>query len=168
MKHRSLMTGNPVNAVSMFRIATLLVVSFLAACAAPPKGPLGSDEYRSTPYRSTVTVTGNDVPGPLEIREISAWLGDGDEVVTVAPRSPVSATFSAWINGHGQLIGHWERNGEVIDRVAVYITYGETLQITLSDPTLLPTNLSGRHEVRFVLEKPETGLQSATLTYVVE
>jgi hypothetical protein len=152
----------------MIRIAVVLLALSLTACASPPKELLGNSEYRATPYMSTVTVTGNAVPGPLEVREVSAWLGDGGETLKVAPRSSVSATFSAWINGHGQLVGYWERDGEEIDRVSVYITYGETLQVTLSGPTLLPTNLAGRHEIRFVLEKPEGGLQAPMLTYEVE
>jgi len=151
----------------MTRLFALLIAVALAGCISQPKVPPGSTEYRATPYISTVTVTGNDVPGPLRVREVDAWLAAGDQTISVAPNAPLAATFSAWINGHGQFVGHWELDGEVVDRVSVFITYGETLRITLSGAPGLPTRAEGPHRIRFVVTKPVTELQSPELVYEV-
>lgn len=152
----------------MLRIAmAVFVFAALAACAPKPVVRPGSDAYRPTPYLSVVTVTGNDVPGELRVREANAWLGGGDDVLQVPLRGRVDATFNAWINGHGQFVGHWERDGDVVDRVSVYITYGETLRITLTGPTVFPTENPGRYHVKFVIESPQGAPDLPELTYEV-
>ncbi len=152
----------------MIRVLTaVLSVVFLSACAHAPKVRPGSTEYRPAPYLSTVTVTGNDVPGPLHIREANIWLGEGKEILDVQPNDRVDATFNAWVNGHGEFIGHWERDGEVIDRISFFLTYGETLRVTLNGPTMFPTTHPGRYEVRFVIEQPQTDLELPLLYYNV-
>lgn len=131
-------------------VAALLLAA-LSGCAetvAP-----GASDYRPTSFRSRVTVTGNDIPGPLRLREVRLGFAEGGGGVPLHGR--VAAEFRARIAGHGELVGRWERDGEVVDRVRVFITYGDDLRVTLADPAALPTDASGRHEVRFVVEKPE-------------
>jgi len=148
-------------------VILLLSAALLAGCASAPKTPPGSTEYQVPPYRSTVTVTGNDVPGPLMIRDASLWLEEGEEAVVVKVGAVLSATYSAWINGHGQLSGYWDRDGEIIDKVSFFVTYGEALLITLDAPELLRTDAPGTHTIRFVLEHPQIPFQVPQVQYEV-
>ncbi|MBI5137242.1 MAG: hypothetical protein HZA24_07885 [Nitrospirae bacterium] len=157
--------GAAVNRVRIAAAALLCVV--LGACAPKEVVRPGSDAYRPTPYLSVVTVTGNDVPGELVVREANAWLGNGEDVLQVPLHGRVDATLNAWINGHGQFVGHWERDGEVVDRVSAFITYGETLRVTLNGPTVFPAENPGRYHVRFVIESPQGGPALPELTYEV-
>lgn len=148
------------------RAVALVVLAGLAGCAetvAP-----GAEAYRPMPFLSKVTVTGNDVPGPLRIREAGLAFTGGKEAVTVPVDGRVEARLQAWINGHGQLEGRWERDGEVVDRVNVFITYGERLEVVLGGPEAFPTDRAGRHTVRFVVRQPEPPEGLPTLTYEVE
>ncbi len=152
----------------MVRILTVAMAALLlSSCAQAPKEPPGNSEYRPNPYLSSVTVTGNDVPGPLVIREASVWLGEGEETLKVNVGDRVDATFNAWVNGHGEFVGRWMRDGDVIDRVSAFITYGETLRITLNGPTVFPTTHPGRYEVRFEIDQPQTDFELPVLYYQV-
>ncbi len=144
----------------------LACLGLLVSCAAKKVAP-GSSEYRTNSYHSVVTVTGNDVPGVLQVREASAWLGSGQARLTVQAGESVTATYSAWVNGHGRLIGTWLVDDAEVDRVALYITYGETLLITLKGAQWLPTHKEGTHTVRFVVESPVVETQVPEMTYKV-
>jgi len=152
-------------------VPLVLMAVALAACAAEQRAP-GASAYRPLPFHSQVTVTGNDVPGPLRLREVSLGLvgpdGKMDETLTIRRGDVVQVLFKAWVNGHGQFTGHWERDGATIDRVNVFTTYGEFLDVRLGGEDAFPTGDPGRHEVRFVVESPEGGPQAAPVTYVVE
>jgi len=142
----------------------LFVTLALIGCA---KRPPADTSYQKPSYHSAVTVTGNDVPGPLVIREFNVWLEDGETRREVPLGGQVNATFSAWINGHGKFVARWEVDGEVVDRVAFFITYGETLRITLQGKKFLPTEKLGEHTVRFIMEAPEKRFVDPELVYVV-
>lgn len=144
-----------------------LAVSTLSACAERRVAP-GAAEYRPLPFHSQVTVTGNDVPGPLRVREASLSFVGARSPLTVRRGDVVQAVFKAWVNGHGKFIGHWERDGATIDRVNVFTTYGEFLEVRLGGVDAFPTADPGRHEVRFVVETPEGAPQAEPVTYVVE
>ena len=152
-------------------VLPVLAALALAGCAAEKLAP-GASEYRPLPFHSQVTVTGNDVPGPLRLREVSLALvgpdGKTDETLTVRRGDVVQALFKAWVNGHGQFTGHWERDGATIDRVNVFTTYGESLEVRLGGGDAFPTSDPGRHEVRFVVESPAGTPQAAPVTYTVE
>jgi len=128
----------------------------------------GAKEYRPLPFLSRVTVTGGDVPGPLRIRDSSLRFGDGAEALKVPMDGRVEAVFKAWINGHGQFAGHWEADGQVVDRVSVFITYGEVLEVRLGGPEVFPATRSGTHRVRFVVESPPPPPPPLELSYEVE
>jgi len=137
----------------------------LAGCASPVAP--GSSTYRPMPFLSKVTVTGGDIPGPLRVRESSLRFAAGGTTRTFTEDDRVEAVFNAWINGHGQLVAHWERDGTVVDKVSVFITYGDTLEVHLGGPPAFPSVPSGRHTIRFVVEAPETARQTLELTYEV-
>jgi len=151
-------------AVRLFLLA--LAAAALPACAeriAP-----GADEYRPLPFHSQVTVTGNDVPGPLRVREASLAFAGGGETLSVRRGDVVQAVFKAWVNGHGKLAGRWERDGETIDHVGVFLTYGEALEVRLGGVNAFPTADPGRHEVRFVIDEPGGAPEAGAITYTVE
>lgn len=145
---------------------TLAFLAGLWGCA--ERVAPGAEAYRPMPFHSVVTVTGNDVPGPLRIREAELRLANGKDAVTVPVDGRVAAVFRAWINGHGAFEGRWERDGEVVDRVRVFITYGERLEVALKGPEAFPTDRPGRHTVRFVVERPEPPDGPLTVAYEVE
>jgi hypothetical protein len=128
----------------------------------------GAQEYRPMPFLSRVTVTGGDVPGPLRIRDVSLRFGDGTDTLKVPMNGRVEAMFRAWINGHGQFVGHWEADGAPVDKVSVFITYGEVLEVRLGGPEVFPATQAGRHTVRFVVESPAPPPPPLELTYEVE
>jgi hypothetical protein len=132
-------------------VAAALAVA-LGGCAG--KVAPGASDYRPLPFLSKVTVTGSDVPGPLRVRDSALFFAAGGTDRAVETGEPVEAVFRAWVNGHGKFAGHWERDGEVVDRVTVFITYGEQLEVRLGDPGAFPTDQPGRHTVRFVVEAP--------------
>lgn len=158
------MTGAGKGATGARWVAVAVVLAGLWGCAetvAP-----GAADYRPTSFLSRVTVTGTDSPGALRVEETRLRFAEGDGGVPVNGR--VEAVFQARIAGHGEFTGRWERDGEVVDRVRVFITYGEELAVTLGAPEALPTDQSGRHEVRFVVEKPEDAPEGPPpLTYEV-
>lgn len=147
----------------------LLALAALAlpACAERMVAP-GASAYRPLPFRSQVTVTGNDVPGPLRLRDASLAFADGSTTLSVRRGDAVQAVFRAWVNGHGRFAGRWERDGEAVDHVQVFTTYGESLEVRLGGPDVFPTGDPGRHEVRFVIEGPDGAPQVAPIAYVVE
>lgn len=160
--------ARPVLAVAVVPLlAFLLAALLLAGCAQSQVRP-GASVYRPLPFRSQVTITGNDVPGPLRVREVSLSFPGGGDALNVQPGAVVQAVVLAWVNGHGEFKGHWERDGEPVDRVSFFITYGESLQVRLGGEEAFPTARPGRHEVRFVIEGPESAPQPGSLTYVVE
>jgi len=153
-------------------VLPVLAALALAGCAAEKLAP-GASEYRPLPFHSQVTVTGNDVPGPLRLREVSLTFAGpggapGEETLTVRRGDVVQVLFKAWVNGHGQFTGHWERDGATIDRVNVFTTYGESLEVRLGGEDAFPTSDPGRHEVRFVVESPAGTPQAPPVTYTVE
>jgi len=153
---------------ALARLAAVAVVALaLSACAEAKVAP-GAAKYRPLPFRSQVTVTGNDVPGPLRLRDASLAFADGSDTLSVRRGDTVQAVFRAWVNGHGQFAGRWERDGEAVDHVQVFTTYGESLEVRLGGPEVFPTGDPGRHEVRFVIEAPDGAPQVAPVTYVVE
>jgi hypothetical protein len=147
-------------------VPAVLAVVALAACA--ERVAPGAAEYRPLPFHSQVTVTGNDVPGPLRVREASLAFVSGDSPLTVRRDDVLQVVFKAWINGHGKLTGHWERDGTTIDRVSVFITYGEALEVRLGGREAFPTENPGRHEIRFVIDQPTGGPEAEPVAYVVE
>lgn len=150
------------------RIFAMGLLLLVWGCASSP--PLTAQEVfdaRPASFASRVTVTGNDVPGPLVVRELTARFNNGTESVEVGVGDPLMATVDVWFNGNGQFIAHWERNGEVIDRIRVYVTYGEFLRVELDDPAYLPTTRPGRHALRFVMENPVAEGLERSLTYEV-
>lgn len=144
----------------------LLTALLLTWGCAENRAPV-SGTFPPTSFRSTVTVTGSDVPGPLRIRESRLTFSDGAVRKTFSPGEPVQAKYSAWINGHGRFVGHWERDGEPVDRLVLFLTYGETLEIILNDPQALPSDAPGSHTVRFVVEEPGGVEQPADISYEV-
>jgi hypothetical protein len=139
----------------------------LAACAEQRVAP-GASAYRPLPFRSQVTVTGTDIPGPLQVLAASLAFPDGSTTLGVARGGHVEAVLSARVRGHGAFAGHWERDDEVVDPVSVFITYGDTLVVRLGGPDLFPTAESGRHEVRFVIDAPQGAPPLAPVSYVVQ
>ncbi|MDH5526108.1 MAG: hypothetical protein OEY97_02220 [Nitrospirota bacterium] len=114
-----------------------------------------SGTFGPMPFHSKVTVTGTDVPGPLRIRDVkTAFSENGAKEAQVPLGGPLGAVFTAWVNGHGQFLGRWERNGQVVDRVDVFLTYGETLEIRLEEPGALALGQPGDYRLRFVVESP--------------
>lgn len=148
-------------------VVPLAAALLLAGCAAKTVRP-GATEYRPLPFRSQVTITGNDVPGPLRLREVSLSFAGGDKSLTVKTGAVVEAVLNAWTNGHGEFKGHWDLDGQAVDNVTFFITYGEQLEVRLGGETSFPTAQPGKHEVRFVIEGPESAPQPEPLTYVVE
>jgi hypothetical protein len=152
------------------RVAGVLGLVVLAAglwgCA--ERVAPGATEYRPMPFLSRVTVTGGDVPGPLRIRDTTLHFGDGTDSLKVPMNGRVEAMFRAWINGHGQFAGHWEADGKTVDRVSVFITYGEVLEVRLGGPEIFPADHAGSHTIRFVVESPAPVPPPLELTYEVE
>jgi hypothetical protein len=147
-------------------IAALVVLAGLWGCATTV-GP-GSATYRPLPFLSKVTITGGDIPGPLRVRESSLRFAAGGTTHAFSEGATVEAVYHAWINGHGQFIAHWERDGQVVDRVNVFITYGDTLEVHLAGAPSLPATEIGSHTVHFVVEAPEEARQTLELTYEVQ
>lgn len=151
------------------RLAGLLGLVALAAglfgCA--ERVAPGSVAYRPLPFLSQVTVTGGDVPGPLRIRDSTLRFGDGATTLKVPVNTRVEAVLRAWINGHGQFVGHWEADGKVVDKVSVFITYGEVMEVRLGGPEVFPTSGPGTHTIRFVVEAPAPPPEPLEMTYEV-
>lgn len=145
-----------------FMLPGVLTLVLLSGCGGGKAAPY---QFNNNPFLSQVTVTGNAVPGALIIREASLKLVTPATGTAVATGEKVAAKAVFWINGHGEFVGHWEADGQVIDSIRVSITYGETLEITLSGA--FPTDRPGDHEVRFVVEKPALPAPIAPLIYRV-
>jgi hypothetical protein len=138
----------------------------LAACAEQRVAP-GASDYRPLPFRSQVTVTGTDNPGPLRVATVDLGFALGRSPATVRQGAVVQAVLTATIAGHGEFRGHWERDGAAVDAVSVFITYGDRLEVRLGGAESLPTDATGSHEVRFVIEAPADAPQPDPVTYVV-
>lgn len=145
-----------------FILPGLLTLVLLSGCGGAKAQPY---QFNNNPFLSTVTVTGTDVPGALVIREASLKLITPATGTAVSTGEKVAAKAEFWINGHGEFVGHWAVNGEVVDPIRVFLTYGETLEITLSGA--FPTDRPGDHEISFVVEKPELAAPIAPLVYQV-
>lgn len=149
-----------------------LVVLLVAGWGCVEKRARLSGTFGPMPFHSKVTVTGSDVPGPLRIREVKLAFPDGTRQARVPMGGSLSAVFTAWVNGHGQFLGHWERNGQVVDRVDFFLTYGESLEIRLDAPEALALNQPGEYSLRFVVENPpvqnpEAAAEDLLLSYRV-
>ncbi|MDH4229439.1 MAG: hypothetical protein OEW11_06795 [Nitrospirota bacterium] len=161
-------TGRPVNWPLTLALVTVLV--WVAGCAAPARHP-ASGTFGGLPFLSRVTVTGSDVPGPLRIREARLRLSEGEgaaeDALHVPMGGPLTAVLTVWMNGHGEFVGRWERDGEVVDRLRVFLTYGETLEVTLAAISPLALDRPGEHTLRFVVESPAAAVVPPELHYTV-
>jgi hypothetical protein len=120
--------------------------------------------FRPDPVVRTISVVG------LNIQRIDIYFNNRQPKMTVQQyKRNLKAFADIRYTGAGILQGWWEIDGRVFSRVNKQLYRGRqkvTIQTPLAPP--LPTYAVGTHRVKFVITRPEQGIEQPQAIYFVE
>lgn len=144
----------------------------------PPGGaaPLASSTTTFDSFPVTVTVplivdTGSDTLGLLRVNRVDLYFLDGEtrkgEATVSRGTRGLKAHADMDFSGSGYLEGAWTVDGQVVERVRKYVSFGQKVTLSTSDIPGISTFVPGLHAIRFDITDPVPSFDLPVLAYLV-
>ena len=116
-------------------------------------------------------IAGSGQSGPLSLQRAELYFVDNTvrrSEVTVERNATGLKVFAELdLSGSGYVTGYWEVDGQKLENIREYASFGRTLTLSTSDVPGLPTFSTGFHSVQLVITDPAPRFTLPRIAYFV-